>query len=378
MSDKKNETAENEKLKSFSWDLNDETITSKKETLSTEEKKQAKKVEKVEKVEKTEKTEKTNVDGILNFDDEEKTDEKEVEKIDKVEKPNNSQETDEKFFNILATGMKEKGVLSSVEIPEDTIDEEAFIELHENEVNNRVSETFEGFFEELDDDATAFLKHKRDGGETRSFFDVLQTSSSIPKGDLEDEKFQKVVARYYFENVEGIEPEDIDEKLSWLEDTGKTAKYAEKYLTKIEKDQAKKIKAIDKSNKDAIKLEQDNVKAFKKTIKDSLSSITTVKDFEITAKDKKELLSFITEPAVKAGNNKYVTGLQEGLKKLMKDEKKLILLAKLIKSDFDISGLKVKAQTKETVKLKDKLQKAKTNVEIKTSNAAKRPLSDFF
>jgi len=294
--------------------------------------------------------------------------------------PSDDDTDDEKFFNVLAKGMKDKGVLSSVEIPKDTdLTEDDFVKLYEDEIDNRISETFEGFFEELDNDAKAFLRHKRDGGSTQSFFNVLKDSSNMPKGDLDDISFQKLVAKHYLKTVEELDPEDVDDKIEWLEETGKLEKYSEKYDKKLKAIDAKQKKTLEAQRKADLKAQEDSAKAFIKDIKTTLKETDNVMNFSITKSDKKELVNYITKPEVKVGKNRYVTGLQDGLKKIMKDNKKLILLAKLIKSDFDTSSIETKAETKKTIEMKQKLSRAKQNNKPSTSKkGTRRNLSDFF
>jgi len=293
---------------------------------------------------------------------------------------NKSSDDDEKFFNVLAQGMKDKGVLTSVDIPEDAdLTEDGFVELYETEIDNRITETFEGFFEELDNDAKAFLKHKKDGGSTQSFFNVLKDSSAIPTGNLEEIPVQKLIAKHYLKTVEELDPEDVDDKITWLEETGKLEKYAEKYDKKLKTIASKQEKLLEKQRKDNLKIQADNAKAFVTDIKTTLKNTDNIMKFPITKIDKKELIDYITKPEVKVGKNKFVTGLQDGLKNIMKDNKKLILLAKLIKSDFDVSNLEVKAETKKTIEMKDKLNRAKRNNKASTSKQGSRKnLSDFF
>ena len=287
--------------------------------------------------------------------------------------------TDEKFFTVLAKGMKEKGVLGSIEIPEEDLEEDDFVKLYEEEIDNRISETFEGFFEELDDDAKAFLKHKKDGGNTSSFFNMLKDSSSIPKGDLDDIAYQKMISKHYLKVVENLDPEDIDDKITWLEETGKLEKYATKYDKKVKSLSEKQRKDVEIQRKNNIKQQDDNAKLFIKEIKDTLKESDTILKFNITKTDEKELTSYITEPQIKVGKNKYVTGLQDGLKKIMKDNEKLILLAKLIKSNFDISSIETKVNTEKTIEMKKKLVRAKKNVKSASSTGGRdKKLSDFF
>lgn len=291
-----------------------------------------------------------------------------------------NEEEDKLFYTNLASGLKEKGVLTTVEFKDDEeLSETDFINLTENEIDSRVDETFEGFFEELDSDAKLFLKFKKEGGSTSAFMEMIGETSTVPSGNIEEPGVQKRVLEYYYKNIEGVDEDDIADKLDWLEEGGRTEKYAKKYKGIIDRN--------DKDKKDKILKNQENINKdkeiekdkFQKILKTTLSDIDTVNDFPITKKDKSELFTYITKPSVKVGKNKYITAFQKGLQDISNDNESLILLAKLIKSNFDIADLEKKVETKQTINLKNKLQKTKKYNKPNTSGGSgRKSLSDFF
>jgi len=155
------EAMADENLDNFKWDDNESMsfFGQKEETPETELsakeqeeiknppiKKEEKKVEPKKETKKEEKEEEEEEEEVQFFAE---------EKVDKQEVTSTDAETttDDKFFNVLAKNLKEKGVFGFVEVPEDTdLTEDEFIQLQDDEVEARVSDTFEGFFEELDDD----------------------------------------------------------------------------------------------------------------------------------------------------------------------------------------------------------------------------------
>ena len=283
------------------------------------------------------------------------------------------------FFSVLAAEMKEQGIFSSVEIPEGELTQEQFVELQETEVENRVQETFEGFFEEMDDDGKAFLKFKKQGGKTSEFLKTLKNVSDYPSGDIEEESFQTRALKYYYKNIENLDDDDIDDKLEWLEEGGKKEKYAKRYYKKIRDIEKAEKAAIIRKTEDESRSADEKAETFKATLKGKLDEIETIKDFSLAKKEKGELLNYITKPSVKVGKNKYITEFQKGLKDISNNYEGLILLAKLLKSDFDMSSLKVKTETKQVRELKNNLQR--TRKEVKPTNSGSsgnKQLSDFF
>src|SRR5690606_12546908 len=99
--------------------------------------------------------------------------------------------------------------------------------------------------------------------------------------------------------------------------------------------------------------------------------------------DKKELTNYITRPTVKVGKNRFITQFQADLGKIFsgKEDNKqsLLLLAKLVKTDFDIKDIVEKTKTKVTKEAKSKLQEARQAVKPASSvSPNKKSLADFF
>jgi len=104
-----------------------------------------------------------------------------------------------------------------------------------------------------------------------------------------------------------------------------------------------------------------------------------VNEFTFTPQDKKELGGYITNPSVKVGKNQFVTAFHKDLQEVIasKDKTKLLLLAKLLKTDFDTKDLLKTAKTVVTKETKSKLADIKLNVKTSSSNKAKKTLADF-
>lgn len=283
-------------------------------------------------------------------------------------------------YETLTKRMQEKSIFQNVEIPEgEELTEDKFIEYHDQEIESRVEEALEGFLEELDEDGKAFLKFKKDGGNTKDFLATYQKSQSIPEGDLEEEAYQEQINRYYYREVEGLDEADVQDRIEWLKDSGKLKKYAEKHDAKakeLDKLAKEKLKEQAKANAEAQKKNQE---AFVNGVTKALEEVDEVGDFVFDKKTKARLKTFITKPNVKVGKNQYVTGMQVKLQETLKNPEKMLLLAKLLESDFDVSEVATKAKTQTTKKVKTDIQRSKT---VRPSTSGKtgktRSLADFF
>jgi hypothetical protein len=381
-------TTLDESIAEFTWDDDDtnlvDTLDNEDATILTNDEKKDIIIGEV----KEEKEEKIVEKEESTIEDEEKTKIEKEEKVDEtIDFSDEAQEVvdekvdekDDDFFKVLASGLKEQGVFSNTKLPDENIDEEGFVGLVEDEVESRVTETFEGFFEEMDDDGKAFLKFKKEGGSTKDFFNVIKETSAVPTGDIDDENYQKRFLKYYYENIEKLDAEDTEERIEYLEENGKIEKFAKKYQPKVEQLQIKEKTALANRIKEAKQFDDESTKDFHTKLKSTLDGAETIKDFTIAKTEKNDLFNFITKPSIKVGKNKFITGLQQGLQNASKDYDTLILLAKLIKSDFDVSGIETKEKTKQVRKLKSNLQRSKKNIKPSANGGSgKSQLSDFF
>jgi len=320
----------------------------------------------------------------------EEEDEEEDSFFDIVDKPGETKEgeedqgsdedVDKDYYKTLASRMKEDGIFQNVDIPEgEDFTEDKFIELQDLEIDSRVEEAFEGFFSELDADGAAFLKHKKEGGSTEDFFKTYGQSTGAPQGDLDDESYQEQVSRYYYEQ-EGEDPEDIDDKIEWLKDSGKLEKYAQKFDGKLKENDKKTKEDLANNTKAAEKTAEEGRLAFATSVQEALEAIEEVDNFKFTKESKKTLLPFITKATVKVGKNKHITGMQDKLSATLKDPNKMLVLAQLLQNDFDVSSIINSATTAKTKTLKDDIQRKKTSVRPTNSGKAgsRKSLSEFF
>jgi len=313
-------------------------------------------------------------------DPEKKIDEEEPEPFKDApkEKDEEPDDSDVKFFTTLTSELKEKGILKSITLKEnEEVTEEKFFELQDEEIENRVEETINSFIAEVkSEDGAAYLEYIKAGGKTRDFFRMMIQSSQIPEVNLENTEDQDEILKFYYRNVEGLDTEDINDKLDWLEESGKKKKYAEKYYTQI-MDADKKAKQL--AQEEAAKKREaakNNHKAFVNTVKETLDTTDQVNGFTFTKAEKKELVGFISDV-----NERGNTPLHEAVNNLYKsaDKQKLLLLAKLLKSDFDLTDLVKEVKTKVTKDAKSNLLTQKDNIRPASSTTSRnRSLSDYF
>lgn len=291
----------------------------------------------------------------------------------------------EEFLGNLAIEMKDKGFLSNVELPKDKkLTEDQFIELQDAEIEARVQETFESFFEEMDDDGKRFLKFKKDGGRTADFITSFIPGLNIEELDEANEAQVQAVLRYYLSNIERKDAEEVEDRIKWLKEGGKEKAYATKYFTSIKKDEEKAKKALIDAQANAAKEKDDSAKEFNAELKEVLSKTEKIGSFPISKADQRDLDAYITKPTIKVGKNKYVPAFQAAIAKIFGAETKvqkqrLILLAKLVRDDFDVSSVEKEAKTEKVKEARSTLTKSKLGIKANTTgNYARKTLADYF
>lgn len=283
----------------------------------------------------------------------EEASEEEEEDKSKAKKP----EEDDNYWGDIYKDFKENNLLKHVELEEgEELTQERLFELQQEDYDTEVSERLKTWAkDDLDADAQAFIKFKTQGGNTADFFAAYKDSSDIPTGDLEDEDYQDKVIRYQLQQ-EDWDKEEIEDRLEYLTSSGKKDKIAKKYESKMQREDSKRKEGLLAQAAESKKAAKLNEEEYKQSIKDVLEDTKEVSGMKFTAKDKTNLYSFLTKKSFKVSDKKSVTGFQKGLSEVFQDPEKMILLAKLVSSDFDLSDFEKASKTKQTRKVKTNLE----------------------
>lgn len=287
------------------------------------------------------------------------------------------------IFKDVYEDLKQAGIFKHTDIKGqnlENMDSAKFLELQNEEYEKEISERIKNWAEEeLDEDARAFIKFKREGGKTSDFFDIYREVSDIPEGDIEDESYQDDVIRYQLE-LEGWDNDEIEDRLEYLKESGKKLVQAKKYEAKIkeqkEEDKKRLLEETEKQNKNKALQEE----SYKKEIKEVLDTTEEIKGFKITPQEKSVILNMLTKKDYKTPNKTFITGFQKKLAEVFQDSEKTILLAKLLNNDFDFSQFEKKVIDKKTKEIKTNLEQRR---DLKSPNfgsslSGKKSLADFF
>lgn len=369
-------------LEDFSWDDSGDFFGIEG---TAEGKDEVAKILEVVKIDKDEEEEtKTSGKNEVKFfdedEDEEENEEEEESSIGASFDKTKKAPAKENLYQDLYAEMKEGGIFQADLEEGVELDREKFIELQDLEIEARVDEALEGFMKELDEDGAAFIKFKKEGGSTADFLKAYGATSEIPEGDLDDEAYQEKVSRYYYKNVEELDSEDVEDRIEWLKTSGKLEKYAIKIDGDLKERDKKAKEDLQAQAKADAKTVEAKRKEFINTVQETLDNTDEIDNFKFSPKEKKELHSFITKPSVKIGTNLYVTPFQQKLRTALADKEKMLILAKLLSNDFDVSDVVAAKTTAQTKKVKDDLQRKKTVVPRSSgkTETRERGLADFF
>lgn len=289
-------------------------------------------------------------------------------------------EEDVKFFTTLAKVLQEKGVFQNVEIKDDDqIDGEKLVELNDMEIESRVEETFQSFFEEMDEDGMAFLKFKKAGGDTRVFLNAYAQSMELPTSDLTTEDGQEKMLRYYYKHIENLDDEDVDDRIEWAKDGKKLEKLATKYADTVSRIEQQKRDALLQQAQEAEERAKENRKVFKETLEETLATVKEVNDVPFTKEDK-GLIDYLTKPVVKIGKNKYITGMQADIQKIWQeaDRKQLLLLAKFVKGGMKLDVVKQKGAKEKVTEIRKKVFEERDTRTVRSGGTKGKGLADYF
>lgn len=278
------------------------------------------------------------------------------EEEDDEEDESNSPKGEVSIYTDLYKDLKDKGFYKHTEIEEDEdLDSERFFELQEQEIEKEIEARLNNWADnELDEDAKALIEFVRNGGKTQDFFKVYNAQNSILDGDIEDENYQDRLIRMQLSD-KGLEDDEIEDTLETLSDNGKKQKVAERYLKKLQEEAEEERKELLEENKKKQEQIKKNEQAFTSEIKEMLNKTSDIKGIKFDKNSKQEVFDFLTKRNIKEGNT-VMTGFNKGLKAVFEDKEKVLLLARLIQTDFDFSSIERQAKNKKTKEIKTNLE----------------------
>jgi hypothetical protein len=294
----------------------------------------------------------------------------EGEEAESTEVPKPATSASKLFKDTILDGIELEEGLSEEEIQERVLEE------FDNKIESRVEE----LFAEMDPLVANMVKYAVNGGDVRTLLTSLKDQKSTGLSvdmDMSEEANQIMVAKQSFRDLGMDDEEIIQAQVETLKASGKLAKFSE---GKFNEWKQKENKLIEQKAAEAKQAKKDAAKreaAYKKQVATKISETKEVKGMPISRKDKKELPSYMTDRNISLTNGSQITQMQQDLYAALQDEEKSMLLAKLLKSDFDFSSFKRAAKTEISKKQRESITHTSTKNKARNINS-KKSLADFF
>lgn len=267
--------------------------------------------------------------------------------------------------------LKEKGLVNYEEDPEKPLTDEDAENILEDSWESSVEKAVEETIKELPDEIKQLIKYAHKGGDVGELLGkmVQHATSTINKNsDIEnvDVQIQAVTMSL---KAQGYDQEYIDAQIEFLQEKNKLEGVAKKAFDKIVEEQEAETANEVKRQKEAVETRKKLAREYKTNITTHINSLEEVGGLPISKQDKTSLPTYISEPTVQLQDGRVVSELQADLFKVMADKDKIVLLAKLLKSDFDFSAIERKKQTAAARGIKDEIQRADRTQTITSSSS---------
>lgn len=275
--------------------------------------------------------------------------------------------------------LKDYGILKNVELNEDIKDLTAdqLAQLYDEDYNLEVQKRLEEFANE-DPELKDLIRFRMAGGSVRDFVSHAQTEPVVPEGDINDEEFQDNIIRYQLAR-EGWDADEIEDRLEHLTKNGKKESTAKKYASRLqeERDLERERLLEEQERRKFNQIQQEN--NFKNEVSAILQQNNEINGYKIANKEKQGIYDFITRRNIKVNENQAVTGFQKKLAETLQDNKKVVLLAKMLMNDFNFKDFEKQVETQVTKKVKSNLENRKGLKSTSFGSSTKSlNLSDIF
>ncbi len=295
--------------------------------------------------------------------EEEEEEAEKTAKVGKVEKTNSNKSVVSSAKSVM-TFLQEKGLVT---LPEGT----DFEKLSDTEAEDQLEDSWESSKEDylketlkkLPATVRNLIKIASDEGDVEGYLAKLAKESKTSLSadlDMDDEANQESALRKILAE-EGVDANDIDDQIEFLKDKDRleatSKRRFNKWLEKKEEADTNAVNAAKTAKTEA----KAKIRENRDKIADLLSKSESISSLPISKEDIKDLPDYITAPAYdNTSNGTTISEFQKDLFEALKDQEKLVTLAKLLKSGFDFSSIEDKGASDATKKIKDKLHNQDT------------------
>lgn len=255
--------------------------------------------------------------------------------------------------------LKEKGLVDYELEDGVELSEEDAEHLLEDSWEKALEAEVEATIKDLPQDIKDLIKFASKGGDVGELLGkMVQTATAgINKNsNIEDENVQVLAVTMDLKN-QGYDQEYIDSQIEFLKDSGKLETISKKSYDRIVAEQEKETAGQVTRQKELVENRKKQAREYKSNITTHINNLNEAGGLPISKQDKVALPTYISEPTVELQDGRYVSEMQADLFKVMADKDKIVLLAKLLKTDFDFSAIERKKQTQAARGIKEAVER---------------------
>ena len=255
--------------------------------------------------------------------------------------------------------LKEKGLVDYELEDGKELSEEEAEHLIEDSWEKALESEVEATIKDLPQDIKDLIKFASKGGDVGELLGkmVQHATSGINKNsNIEDENVQVLAVTMDLRN-QGYDQEYIDSQIEFLKDSGKLGLISEKSYNRIIAEQEAETAGQVERQKIVLDNKKKQAREYRSNITTHINSLNEAGGLPISKQDKTVLPTYISEPTVELQDGRYVSEMQADLFKVMADKDKIVLLAKLLKTDFDFSAIERKKQTQAARGIKEAVER---------------------
>jgi hypothetical protein len=255
--------------------------------------------------------------------------------------------------------LKERGLVDYELEEGKELSEEEAEHLLEDSWEKALESEVEATIKDLPQDIKDLIKFASKGGDVGELLGkmVQHATSGINKNsNIDDENVQILAISMDLKN-QGYDQDDIDTQIEFLKEKDKLEGVAKKAFDKIVAQQENETAGQVERQKQVLENKKKQAREYKTNITSHINSLNEAGGLPISKQDKAALPTYISEPTVELQDGRYVSEMQADLFKVMADKDKIVLLAKLLKTDFDFSAIERKKQTQAARGIKEAVER---------------------
>ena len=266
--------------------------------------------------------------------------------------------------------LKERGLVEYDEDPDKPLTDDDAENLLEDSWDKSVEAEVEATIKDLPDELKQLIKFASKGGDVGDLLGkmVQHATSGINKNSDIDNEDVQVLAVTMDLRAQGHDQEYIDAQIEFLKEKDKLEGIAKKSFDRIVEAQEQETAGQVERQKQALENKKRAAREYKTNITGHINSLEEAGGLPISKQDKTVLPTYISEPTVELQDGRFVSEMQADLFKVMADKDKIVLLAKLLKSDFDFSAIERKKQTAAARGIRDEVQRADRTATVSSSS----------